>query len=106
MAQHAAAFANRQRAANRAGHILLRELGGFLERAPESEMRRDGRRKRASGAMRVVSVDARCAKFRERPSVEQQVHDLAAGAVPAGNNNGGGAEIVNTPRGVSQILVR
>src|SRR5438105_13939727 len=101
MAQHAPAFANRQRAANRSGHILLRELSGFSESAPESEIRRDGRRECASGAMRVVSFDAGRAKFRERPSVEQQVGHLAAGPVPGGNNDGGGAKIVNAPGGVS-----
>src|SRR5882724_8030420 len=102
MPEHAAAFANRESPANRAGDVSLRELGRFRQRAPEREVRGDGGCIGAAGPVRIGRLDSRRAKFGEGAAVKQQVHDVAvslAAAMAASNDDRSAAEIMDPARG-------
>ena len=83
MIQRPMALAERDAVAHRAFDVGLRGRDGLLQRRAPGEVRRDRRRERAAGAVRVRPLDARADPLVELALFEQQVDHLRTGQVPA-----------------------
>src|SRR2546428_13766342 len=89
-----------------AAYIRLSVDDRIDERPLEREVRRNRRRERAAGPMRVRRMNAHGLQFREEVSVEQQVDDLVALGVPTGDHDGGRAHLMDLVRRGPRVLDR
>jgi len=68
---------------NRIRNVPLRTWDGLAEGASQRQVRRNRRRKRAPGAVRVTTGHTRMTELHEFAVLEQQVHDVVGWIVAA-----------------------
>src|SRR6266545_3474456 len=101
MIERPAPVTEARRMRDSAADIALGAMRGIRETVAERKTGGDGRRERATGAVRVRAVDTRRAKFMKGLPVEQQIDDFGfSGAVSARDDDGGRTHLVNRSRRV------
>src|SRR6266487_6737954 len=105
MIERPAPVTDARRMRHSAADVALGATRGIRETVAERETGGDGRRERATGAVRVTAVDTRRAKLMKGVPVEQQIDDFVfSGPVSARDDDGGRSHLVNRSRRVARIL--
>src|SRR5439155_18901463 len=113
-----AAVADPEGMRDRAGDVLLGAGDGIRQLTTERQTGGHGGRKRAPGPVRGPCIDPSRAEFVEHMTIKEQIDDLRPRAlsprpcvavphgVPAGDDHGRRAHVVNPSRGLARLLGR